>query len=242
MNKYNNGFPLDIGNLSQQSKLESIKEFAENSEELEECLVTANINGLNTRACCKGYHEIENISLFILNYLDKKADLLALSRCINAPYVDFENDANIYSYLSTDLINNPNVVLEKNQYGMCIRFYGENCYKLIKLLTRDIKSGVKNNQDEIQRKLVEYPTPEFYYNSYLYGLVKNGFTEKDIEILNGCLVLNACIRSKITTCEDVENLCLKTGISEQIQKAIEQRLEEKGIVFDSKDTKSIMRK
>lgn len=235
MSTYNNGFPSSINNLSEDEKKLAIKDFAEGSVELEECLLTMNMYGLNTRACCKGYHEIDDILLFFLDYYNHNVDLLALAKCMNAPYIVCEKDADIFNYLSLELINNPNVLLAENEFGKEIRFYGENCYQLIKILTRDIKSGKKNYQDEIRKKVNELQPPEFYYNSYVYGLIRNGFTYDEVNILNGILVLNACIRSENITREYFDDLCLKTGIDDQTIIKIKDKLKQGGIDLDFLD-------
>lgn len=232
MSSYNNGFPFNINSLSSDEKKAAIKDFSEGSKELEECLLAMNDKGISTRACCKGYHEIDNIPVFMLDYYNKKIDSLALAKCLNAPYITCEQDSDIFSYLSIDLINNPGVVLE-NEFGNTIRFYGDNCYELIKLLTLDIKSGIKNNEAAVSKKLNESPTPEFYYRSYVYGLIRNGFTSEQIKDLNIILVLNACIRSKITTQDNFYDLCLKTGLDGDSITRIEQKLQEHGLEIES---------
>lgn len=232
MSTYNNGFPFNINSLSNDEKMVAIKDFAEGSKELEECLLTMNDKGISTRACCKGYHEIDNIPAFMLDYYNKKMDSLALAKCLNAPYITCEKDSNIFSYLSIDLINNPGVTLE-NEFGNTIRFYGDNCYELIKLLTIDIKSGIKNNENEVSKKLNEFSSPEFYYKSYVYGLIRNGFTSEQIKDLNIILVLNACIRSKITTSDNFYDLCFKTGLDGDSITRIEQKLVEHGFEIES---------
>ena len=226
MSKYNYGLPLAINAFNGQEKLAAFKEFAEGCPELEECLIELNNNGLYTKACCRGYHEIDNVRSFVFKYLEGQLDILSYARCITAPHIAFEKEIrDVFDYLSEDIINNPNVILTQDENGSVITFHGEDCHRLIAQLTNDIKTGKKNNQDALKRKINVRLTVEQLYNSHLCGLVKSGFSEDEINLFRVYLLYNACCQlGKNMTKEEFDDLCLKVGFDANQRECLEQFL------------------
>ena len=233
--KYNYGFPVSITNFSEEEKKAAIKDFAEGSPLLEECLSTIiNDLGTETAACCRGFHEIEDPKKFIEDYLFlNKLDFLAFSRCLCAPYISFKetNDEKIYSRLSNELINNPNVELNDKS----IFFYGENWEQTMTQFLEDIKGEKKDNQDALVEKIGKKLSTEAYYDSYVYSFKKNGFSADDIDIFKVNFLLNACMHSNVFEEEKVHDFCTKYQINEESEKAILSKLKE--IEPDFKGTK-----
>ena len=242
MEKYNYGMPTDIKQLSEAEQYAAIKEYAEGSPELEDCLLVANKNGLHTRTCCRGYHKIENIQEFITNYLKHMPDDLALGRCINCPYIGFEKSANIFEYLSADFINNPNIILNSNEYDDCIRFSGENAYELIRELTKEIKSGKKNNHELIQNKLAQKKSIEFFYNSFMQGLIRSGMSNDEISIIKRDLFFNACCFTKKISEEEFFDLYSKFGLNLGEIEFVKNRIIEEGGEFYSLQDENVQKR
>lgn len=211
MKKYNYGMPVDMGQIDFEEKYAAFKDFAEGSELLEECLITADKLGLETTSCCRGYHKIENPSEFMIDYLfNNDLDIISLSRCMCPAYIAFNRESDIISYLSSELINDPNVeIIADNQYSL--HFYGAETERLLTLFIRDMKSGKKSHGKELINKVNQHLDPEVYYNSFVYGFTNSGLAEEDIEALNFIMVLNACRFSN--NCEDIHEFCSKKGIA-----------------------------
>ena len=218
MGKYNYGFPVSISDLLDDEKRAALKEFAEGLPILEDCLVAVNEMGFETNSCCRGFHEIEDKNKFIINYLfNKNLNMLALARCFCPPYISFKNDATkLYSKLSPELINNPNIQLNSD----CIYFYGPDSYKLMNDFLRDIKGEQKDNLTDLSMKIGQQLSPDAYYNSYVYGLTRSGFDEEDMKCLKIIMGLNACIKSGLSSPEDIHDFCERNQIDESIEKII----------------------
>lgn len=233
MSKYNYGFPLKIDSFGEREKLAALKEFAEGSSELEECLITLNNNGLYTIACCRGYHEIDSVQSFIFKYLKGELDVLAYAKCITAPHIAFDKTVDdVFDYLSIDMIENQNVELTHNANGSVITFHGNDCYNLISKFTNDIKTGKKDNQVALRQKVNVKLTVEQLYNSHLCGLVKSGFEEDDINLLKVLIFYNACCRvGKNMSKEEFDNLCLRFGLDVNQSQYVEQCLLNKDANF-----------
>lgn len=218
MGNYNNGMPYDMGTLTMEEKMAAIKEFAEGSEVLEECLITADKLGLETTNSCRGYHEIEDTEKFMNDYIFKDdLDMVSFSKCINPTYISFARESDIISYLSSELINNPNVrITANNKY--CIYFYGEEHDSLLKHFTSDMKSGKKSNGQDLINKVNKTLAPEDYYKSFVYGFKNSGLTDDDIKLFRVIFGLNACRFTK--TYEEIHEFCIKQGIPEDEEEII----------------------
>ena len=207
MGKYNYGSPVNIDNMPDEEKYAAMKEFAEGSPILEECLITANKLGFETTNCCRGYHEIENTNKFLSDYLfNKNLDYIALARCFCPAYISFKKNSKVLNNLSSELINNPNICISTD-YDPAIYFYGSDCSQLMEMFLKDIKSGAKQNEDALVAKVEQPLSADCYYESYEYGLKKSGFTKENMECLKMIMGLNACKRARLSTQEDIHDFC-----------------------------------
>lgn len=230
MGKYNYGMPYGIEKLSKEEKIAAIKEFAEGSLVLEECLLTAVSLGLLTTNCCRGHHEIEEPSKFVMNYLFKNdLDVMSLSRCMCPAYISFDKSSDIVSYLSSDLINNPNVRITKNENDYCIYFYGAQSERLMRLFTQDMKTGKKNHKEDLDNKINKNLDPNVYYASFIYAFKNSGFNDEDILPFRVIFGLNACRFLK--TYGEIHNFCVEQGLSSEEEDVI---LKEKNIEREHK--------
>lgn len=219
MGKYNYGMPYSIDKLSNEEKLAAIKEFAEGSVVLEECLLTANSLGLVTTNSCRGHHKIENPSQFVINYLFKNdLDIIALSKCMCPAYVSFDKSSDIISYLSSDLIKNPNVRITAANNGYCIYFYGAQSELLMRLFIQDMKTGKKNCHKELLDKINTNLEPNIYYASFIYAFKNSGFSDEDIKPFRAMCGLNACRFLK--TYKEIHEFCTEQGFSTEEEEII----------------------
>lgn len=171
MEKYNNGKPIVINNIPEEEKLRAIREFSEGSEALEHCLIVLNNLGIRTKACCRGQH------LSYAKYYDSVSSN-AEEEYPNVSwqsYVAFENDQDWQSYLSEDLINDENVIIDVND----ISFLGRDNEEFFKRLQVAFLTGKKNNQELLARKNNEI-TNDMIVKSYIYSLIRIGFTREQM--------------------------------------------------------------
>lgn len=128
---------IRVKDLTEYGMKKCAKEFSEGSIELERCLITLWNHELYTKACCKGHLMGEKDFKFLYHYA----------------YIAMEENIQLFKYLSDELIINPYILLYCFNNQECIYFYGDNKYKNIELLTRDILNGVKNNNELLNDKV-----------------------------------------------------------------------------------------
>lgn len=221
MSEFNSGVPVEVENIPKEKMYQAIHEWAEGSEVLEKCLITAYENGLKTKVCCRGYHEIENPDLFCFRFFNNQLDALALARLFCNPYIAFSKDSHIFGYLSNEFITNPNILLDSNEYNDNISFYGESCYELMQSLTDEIKSGKKrDNTEALLKKINDSGTTELHYNSILFAMKKSGFSDEQIECFKTIITLNAFTRSNPECLKQFDEFCDLHGVDESERKVI----------------------
>ena len=174
MEKYNNGKITSIANIPEEEKLMALKEFAEGSEALEECLIILNKMGILTKSCCKGQH---------LSYA-KKYDGITENAAEEYPrvrwesYILFEPNQDWEGYLSKDLIYDSDVIIADDY----ICYYGRDNEQFFRRLRNDLLTGKKNNQQLLDNKDNEI-TDDMYLRSYIFSLLRIGFTKEQIDVL-----------------------------------------------------------
>lgn len=221
MSEFNHGFPVEVESIPKDKMYQAIHEWAEGSDILEQCLITAYENGLKTKACCRGYHEIENRNLFFFNFLYNKLDVLALAKLLCDPYISFSKDSHIFGYLSNGFITNPNILLSSNEYNDSIYFHGENCYELMQSLIDEIRCGKKlDNTNALSKKIDDRGTPELHFNSFVFAFKKSGFDDEQIECFKTIIVLNAFTRSNTDCLKQFGEFCDSHSVDELSRKII----------------------
>ena len=85
-----------------------------------------------------------------------------------------------FSYLSPELINNEMVVLIFDENVQVIRFYGSEKDMLMLKFASDMLTGKKDNKKYLKRKIGKDITPTCRENDFIYHMLKNGYSEKDI--------------------------------------------------------------
>lgn len=162
---------VDITKIPKENVSFVIKQFAEGSPSLEKCLQSAYNVGVVTRACCKGNHievnENSNSSRVIIN---------------SEAYISFEKGSDWQSYLSPQIIEDKFAVIEED----CIRYYGENHDEFFEKLSGDFITGKKENKTLLDMKKNLYSKEmidKLEKHSYLYSLMKNGFSDEQISTL-----------------------------------------------------------
>ena len=118
-------------------KIDALMEyFSEGSIALKECLLDIYRAGVDTRACCKGFH---------ITMHEDSPDL-----CGNA-YIAFSS-GDWKDYLSDNIIDDNDVVIEDS----AIYYFGENRELFFQMLGRDFTTGKKKNQPHLSEKMNSY--------------------------------------------------------------------------------------
>lgn len=125
--------PIDIETIPHNEINQALKEFADGSKALEECLKIMWLKELKTHACSPGDDD---------QY--------------NAAYISMTPGADLFSYLSKNTIENENIVLELYDNQQVIRIYGQKEIKetLLKCITNDISTGIKEDKALLKNKLI----------------------------------------------------------------------------------------
>lgn len=154
---------------------------------------------LYTSSSCKG-HNIEEKEPIIID-----EDVIY---CISLyAYINMKPNCNILEYLSRELLTDPYICFSRDEYGRdTIYIYGRDRFKKIEMLTRDINTGKKDNNElidvfvnkMISSKILKKVYREYYFDNNFY------FEEiKRIEELNDIFSLNYYTKSY--TDEEIED-------------------------------------
>jgi len=154
------GTVKEITNVDSSARI-----FSEGSQALENCLQIIWNQNIVTTSCCRGNHLSINV--------DNKPEV----NC--EAYIAFGNNQEWQSYLSAEIIENSDVVIQDN----AIYYYGANAESFFKLLSRDFIIGKKNNKFFLDSKNNDV-TPEKEYKSFIISLHQIGFDEEQISYLS----------------------------------------------------------
>ena len=175
MSSYNNGKTILLDSVDKSELNQAAIDFSEGLESLKQCLLCMWSNGLKSKACCKGYHG-ESTSI------------------MNASYILMQQGSDLFSFLSSEIINSPYVELKMYQDGtQSISIYGEKRDEILHKITEDIFSGRKNNR--IETKIV---SSQVRVSSYVYGFKINGYSDSEIEEIYPQLVEYAKMMEEYT--------------------------------------------
>ena len=191
---------IDIEAIPENERNEYLEFFSEGSIELKRCLKTMWNMNLYTSACCKGHNLTERVYT-----VDGKdyffIDLYA--------YICMKPNNNIFEYLSKKIITDPYIHISKFEDDReAIYIYGRDRLEKINRLTKDLKTGKKDNDilldlyinRNISSKIVKKSYREYYYDNNFY------FDEiKRIEEIQDDLTFDA-YTNKLTQ-EEKDNIC-----------------------------------
>ena len=177
MNKYNHGHVIKMSEIPAEEKKMAIKQFAEGSPMLEDCLNIINSLGIETKACCKGQH----VTYVRWNGVssEKCSELVPI---IAAPsYILFAPNQEWKAYLTRDLIKDKDVLIGFDG----IHYYGRDAQNFFRRLKWAFLTGKKKNQNLLDgyKFYYMYVPEELEIQSYIYSLEKIGFTDEQIEEL-----------------------------------------------------------
>ena len=154
--KYNNHLPIDLDTIPLNDRKQALKEFAEGSLGLENCLKEMWQCGLKTHACC--------------------ANELSDDR---PSYIQMDVNVDLFSYLSKDTILNDFIKLEVNYDRQIIRFFGPRSIRerLMNIVASDIAYGIKANYSLLQEKVNAKVTCSIdeLNKTFMYLLEKTGY-------------------------------------------------------------------
>ena len=169
INNYNYGQGIELAKISKEDLVQALDDFSEGSENLKICLKTLWENALPTLACCKGDHFEIRDSL----YSNSKLFIQSVGN------IAFDSNVDIFSYLSSDFINNPYIRLSERNNGKNISFFGKNKEQLFIQLSKDVLSGKKDNKETLSKK-INSNTPVSIYVESLVDLLKEHKVEDHI--------------------------------------------------------------
>ena len=131
--KYNKIYPINLAEIPECDRELALSEFSEGLEELRLCLKVLWDNNLETKACCAGNHNDESHA-----------------------YIAMAERVDIFRYLSSEILNDENIKLEFTNGMQIIRFYGdlEHTKTAMLNLTECILTGIKDNGQEVRRRLI----------------------------------------------------------------------------------------
>ena len=135
---YNIKFVVPLSTIPLEDRNKALKDFAEGSFGLKQCLGTMWMKGLNTIACCPGRHG-----------------------SYNSGYITMEPGVDLFSYLSNETLENGMVKLWISYGRHVVGFAGtrKKRERILLQLQQDIISGKKDNSEEVFEKLCQnYPT------------------------------------------------------------------------------------
>ena len=169
INNYNYGQGIELAKIPKEDLVQALDGFSEGSENLKICLKTLWENALPTLACCKGDHFEIRDSL----YSNSKLFIQSVGN------IAFDSNVDIFSYLSSDFINNPYIRLSERNNGKNISFFGKNKEQLFIQLSKDVLSGKKDNKETLSKK-INSNTPVSIYVESLVDLLKEHKVEDHI--------------------------------------------------------------
>jgi len=169
INNYNYGQGIELAKIPKEDLVQALDDFSEGSENLKICLKTLWENALPTLACCKGDHFEIRDSL----YSNSKLFIQSVGN------IAFDSNVDIFSYLSSDFINNPYIRLSERNNGKNISFFGKNKEQLFIQLSKDVLSGKKDNKETLSKK-INSNTPVSIYVESLVDLLKEHKVEDHI--------------------------------------------------------------
>lgn len=176
---YNNGRPIKMYKIPEEDREKAAKDFSEGSPELEKCLRILWDNSLYTTACCRGDH------------LEAKETIYGNSDIHVSwiGYISFAPGIDVFKYLSPEVINNRNIMLEQGKIGdenmQTIRFFcSETTPLLFEKIGYDVLTGEKDNRRELADKVqpILHGIPrELDEAAKEYVLRKNGLDDEKIK-------------------------------------------------------------
>ena len=191
---------IDIESIPKDERKEYLDFFSEGSIELKRCLKTMWDMNLYTSACCKGHDLIDKVCIIDgeeYYFIDIKA------------YICMKPNNHISEYLSKKLIMDPYVYIHRFEDNReAIYIYGRDRFKKLNKLTRDLKTGKKDNKylldiyfnRYISSKIIRASYREYFYDNNFY------FEEiRDIEKMQNILKLD--LETNKLTDEEVDDIC-----------------------------------
>ena len=169
INYHDYGQGIELAKIPKEDLVQALDDFSEGSENLKICLKTLWENALPTLACCKGDHFEIRDSL----YSNSKLFIQSVGN------IAFDSNVDIFSYLSSDFINNPYIRLSERNNGKNISFFGKNKEQLFIQLSKDVLSGKKDNKETLSKK-INSNTPVSIYVESLVDLLKEHKVEDHI--------------------------------------------------------------
>ena len=174
--KYNHVAPIDLDTIPDYEKEQALKEFAEGSKGLENCLRAMWANNLKTHACCAGEQNDYDIA-----------------------YIAMADGIDIFSFLSEELLSSDMIALEFNrdQNRQILRFGGTKEFKdkLMQKVADDILKGKKENDHLMQNKIGKGLNSEWLKEGRIYNMRKLGMSEEEIKYSERGLELNKIIET-----------------------------------------------
>jgi len=191
---------IDIETIPKDERKDYLDFFSEGSVELKKCLKTMWDMNLYTSACCKGHDLTERV------YICDGREFFFIDLYA---YICMKPNNNIFEYLSEQLITDPYIHISKFEDDReAIYIYGRDRLKKINRLTKDLKTGKKDNSfllnlyinKNISNKFVKKSYREYYYDNNFY------FDEiKRIEEIHDALTYDAYTH-KLSP-EEIDDVC-----------------------------------
>ena len=169
--KYNHVAPIDLDTIPDHEKEQALKEFAEGSVGLENCLRVMWANNLKTHACCAGEQDDYDVA-----------------------YIAMADGIDVFSFLSEELLSSDMIALEfeEDQNRQTLRFGGTKEFKdkLMQKVADDILRGKKQNDHLVQNKIGKGLNSEWLKEGRFYYMRKLGMSEEEIRYRERDLELN----------------------------------------------------
>ena len=209
---------IDIETIPKDERKDYLDFFSEGSVELKRCLKTMWDMNLYTSACCKGHDLTEKVYLY-----DGREyffiDLYA--------YICMKPNNSIFEYLSEQLITDLYIHISRFEDDReAIYIYGRDRLKKINRLTKDLKTGKKDNSILIDLYLNKNISGNIIRNSYREYFYDNDFyfeEIRDIEEIQNIFTIDAYTNYLKT--DEKDELCNKYN---KILKRIRERNLNKG--------------
>lgn len=157
--EFNHAAPIDLDTIPLDKREQALKEFAEGSLGLENCLRAMWANNLKTFACCAG--ELDDYDI---------------------AYIGMSPGVDVFGFLSEELLMNDMVALEVEDSRQIMRFGGTKEYKdkLMQQVADDILSGKKQNEHQVQNKIGKGLNKEWINLGRINSMRKLGMSEDEI--------------------------------------------------------------
>lgn len=157
--EFNHVAPIDLDTIPLHKREQALKEFAEGSLGLENCLRAMWEINLKTFSCCAG--ELDDY---------------------DEAYIGMAPGVDVFCYLSEELLLNDMVALEVDNDRQIIRFGGTIEYKdkLMQQVADDILSGKKQNEIQVQNKIGKALNSRWLKASRVNSMRKLGMSEEEI--------------------------------------------------------------